>query len=113
MYVAAFHGTVTAVAVAGAWYGASAAASAASTVASSALASKTGRVLQALLLSCSGRFAMLLLRGEGRARGGMVGGGRPSQGVGRSVPALSALLAGKRRSVGRLLRALRGTRVGD
>ena len=60
----AFHGTVTAVAVAGAWYGASAAASAAPTVASSALASKTGRVLQALLLSCSGRFAMLLLRGE-------------------------------------------------
>ena len=53
---------VTAVAVAGAWYGASAAASAAPTVASSALASKRGRVLQALLLSCSGRFAMLLLR---------------------------------------------------
>jgi hypothetical protein len=72
----------------------------------------SGRVLQALLLSCSGRFAMLLLRGEGRARGAWSGEGDP-RGVGRSVPALSALLAGKRRSVGRLLCALRGTRVGD
>ena len=65
MYVAAFHGTyVTAVAVAGALYGASAAASAAPTVASSALASKRGAecYTRHSYSSRSGRFAMLLLR---------------------------------------------------
>ena len=67
-----------------------------------------------LVLSCllGPVRCMLLLRGEGRARGAWSGEGDP-RGVGRSVPAVSALLAGKRRSVGRLLCALRGTRVGD
>ena len=76
------------------------------------------RALQALLLSCSGRFAMLLLRGEGRARAaGGHGRGRATQAGSRSVGTRTLCTPGRkktdRRSVGRLLRALRATRVGD